>query len=274
MNAGRGHRAATGRWSWACRIPAPGCPDDVARARSTSAARRSPTPTGMSTGSMTGSCPTRRWCAPPSTATSSTPTAAPDDASLYPGQNTTGLCPVTDFDGEPIYRPGAEPARDRNRAPPRRVPRALPCGARRARSQRVRARHGVAILYDCHSIRSRDSVPVRGHAARFQHRHRRRDELRSARSRTQSCDNLRGERPVTTGVSTAASRAAGRRVTTAVRPTAFTPSRWNWRSRRYLTTEAPPFDLRRGQSARRCVRCSREILQALAELAPTLRDRP
>ena len=26
----------------------------------------------------------------------------PDDASLYPGQNTTGLVPVTDFDGEPI----------------------------------------------------------------------------------------------------------------------------------------------------------------------------
>ena len=29
---------------------------------------------------------------------------APDDASLYPGRNTTGLCPVTDFDGRPIWR--------------------------------------------------------------------------------------------------------------------------------------------------------------------------
>ena len=27
----------------------------------------------------------------------------PSGASLYPGQNTTGLCPLTDFDGKPIY---------------------------------------------------------------------------------------------------------------------------------------------------------------------------
>ena len=33
----------------------------------------------------------------------------PDGASLYPGQNTTGLCPLTDFDGTPIYREGREP---------------------------------------------------------------------------------------------------------------------------------------------------------------------
>lgn len=33
----------------------------------------------------------------------------PDDTSLYPGQNTTGLCPVTQFSGEPVYRPGREP---------------------------------------------------------------------------------------------------------------------------------------------------------------------
>src|SRR5690606_31980041 len=34
----------------------------------------------------------------------------PDDASLYPGQNTTGLVPLTDFDGAPIWKsePGAE----------------------------------------------------------------------------------------------------------------------------------------------------------------------
>lgn len=28
----------------------------------------------------------------------------PSGASLYPGQNTTGLCPLTDFGGNPIYR--------------------------------------------------------------------------------------------------------------------------------------------------------------------------
>ncbi len=33
----------------------------------------------------------------------------PDDVSLYPGQNTTGLCPTRAFTGELIYLPGAEP---------------------------------------------------------------------------------------------------------------------------------------------------------------------
>jgi N-formylglutamate deformylase len=27
----------------------------------------------------------------------------PDDVSLYPGQNTTGLCPLVQFSGEPVY---------------------------------------------------------------------------------------------------------------------------------------------------------------------------
>ncbi|MFO0262159.1 MAG: N-formylglutamate deformylase [Planctomycetota bacterium] len=34
----------------------------------------------------------------------------PGDESLYPGQSTTGLCPLVQFDGKPIYLPGAEPA--------------------------------------------------------------------------------------------------------------------------------------------------------------------
>ena len=33
----------------------------------------------------------------------------PSGQSLYPGQATTGLCPVTTFDGEPLYAAGAEP---------------------------------------------------------------------------------------------------------------------------------------------------------------------
>ena len=36
----------------------------------------------------------------------------PAGKSLYPGQNTTSLCPTTSFDGEPIYRPGEEPSTD------------------------------------------------------------------------------------------------------------------------------------------------------------------
>ncbi|MFT4012367.1 MAG: N-formylglutamate deformylase [Paracoccus sp. (in: a-proteobacteria)] len=75
----------------------------------------------------------------------------PDDASLYPGQNTTGLVPLTDFDGAPIWQvePTAEDIADRKarfRAPYH--------AALAGEIARVKARHGVAILYDCHSIRS------------------------------------------------------------------------------------------------------------------------
>ena len=33
----------------------------------------------------------------------------PDDTSLYPGQNTTGLCPRVQFSGAPVYLEGQEP---------------------------------------------------------------------------------------------------------------------------------------------------------------------
>ena len=39
----------------------------------------------------------------------------PSGASLYPGQATTGLCPETTFDGEPLYRDGRR--RTRRRSP-------------------------------------------------------------------------------------------------------------------------------------------------------------
>ena len=34
----------------------------------------------------------------------------PDDTSLYPGQNTTGLCPAVQFTGEAVYLDGQAPA--------------------------------------------------------------------------------------------------------------------------------------------------------------------
>ena len=76
----------------------------------------------------------------------------PDDASLYPGQNTTGLVPLTDFDGVPIWSHPPDPAeiaarRDQFHAPYH--------AALRAELDRIRRIHGVAILYDCHSIRSK-----------------------------------------------------------------------------------------------------------------------
>ena len=78
----------------------------------------------------------------------------PDGASLYPGQNTTGLCPVTDFDGRDIYHQGEAPEADE--IEDRRARFHAPYhAALSAELARVRARHGVAVLYDCHSIRSR-----------------------------------------------------------------------------------------------------------------------
>lgn len=75
---------------------------------------------------------------------------APDDASLYPGQNTTGLVPLTDFDGAPIWDQPPDDVADRLSAWHAPYHAAL-----QAELTRVRARHGVAILWDCHSIRSR-----------------------------------------------------------------------------------------------------------------------
>ncbi len=77
----------------------------------------------------------------------------PEGVSLYPGQNTTTLCPTTDFDGYPIWQEGQAPSVDEIMA--RRDAYHEPYhAALREELERVKARHGVAILYDCHSIRS------------------------------------------------------------------------------------------------------------------------
>lgn len=77
---------------------------------------------------------------------------APDDESLYPGQNTTGLVPLTDFDGRPIWTDAPTNADIADRRARFHAPYHA---ALVAQISRVQARHGVAILYDCHSIRSR-----------------------------------------------------------------------------------------------------------------------
>jgi len=76
---------------------------------------------------------------------------APDNESLYPGQNTTGLVPLTDFDGAPIWsHPPDAAGIDARRA----AFHAPYHAALKAELDRVHAIHGVALLYDCHSIRS------------------------------------------------------------------------------------------------------------------------
>ena len=78
----------------------------------------------------------------------------PDDQSLYPGQATTGLAPPVMFDGTPIYRDGGDVAPDEVAL--RRAAYWQPYHDRLAAEiARAKAAHGVALLYDCHSIASR-----------------------------------------------------------------------------------------------------------------------
>jgi N-formylglutamate deformylase len=77
----------------------------------------------------------------------------PDDVSLYPGQNTTGLCPVVRFSGEPVYLDGQEPT-------PGEVLQRVDTywrpyhAALAAELERLRAAHGRVLLWEGHSIRA------------------------------------------------------------------------------------------------------------------------
>jgi N-formylglutamate deformylase len=77
----------------------------------------------------------------------------PDDVSLYPGQNTTGLCPAVRFSGEPVYLPGQEPSAEEVAA---RVhtywqPYHALLGLE---LRRLRQEHGRVLLWEGHSIRA------------------------------------------------------------------------------------------------------------------------
>ncbi|MEO7432133.1 MAG: N-formylglutamate deformylase [Dokdonella sp.] len=76
-----------------------------------------------------------------------------DNASLYPGQNTTGLCPIVQFSGEPIYQVGEEPhgteIADRVAAYWTPYHDALA-----GEIDRLRRAHGRVVLWEGHSIRS------------------------------------------------------------------------------------------------------------------------
>lgn len=77
----------------------------------------------------------------------------PDDVSLYPGQNTTGLCPTVRFTGTPVYRDGHAPTPEdiQSRIDTYWRPyHAALC----AELERVRAEHGRVVLWEAHSIRS------------------------------------------------------------------------------------------------------------------------
>jgi N-formylglutamate deformylase len=76
-----------------------------------------------------------------------------DDVSLYPGQNTTGLCPIVQFSGEPVYREGAQPTSDEIRARIETYWRPFH-DALRTEIERIRTAHGRVVLWEGHSIRS------------------------------------------------------------------------------------------------------------------------
>ncbi len=75
----------------------------------------------------------------------------PDNANLYPGQDTTGLCPVDTFYREPIYVAGENPS-DAEIA--ERVARYWQPyhDQLAAELARLKKQHGRALLWDAHSI--------------------------------------------------------------------------------------------------------------------------
>ncbi len=76
----------------------------------------------------------------------------PDNHNLYPGQDTTGLCPVDTFDREPLYTNGGVTAEEIDA---RRTAVWEPYHlALRGELARLCAEHDRALLWDAHSIRS------------------------------------------------------------------------------------------------------------------------
>ena len=77
----------------------------------------------------------------------------PENAPMYPGANNTGLCPLTFFDGLPLYRDGQAPAAAEitQRVASYWQPYHAALAGELAR---LRAEHGRVVLFDGHSIKS------------------------------------------------------------------------------------------------------------------------
>ncbi len=74
-----------------------------------------------------------------------------DNTNLYPGQDTTGLCPIDTFHKEPLYRAGLLP--DEAAIGQRCAQYWSPYhAALHEELQRMRNEHGIAMLWDAHSI--------------------------------------------------------------------------------------------------------------------------
>jgi N-formylglutamate deformylase len=79
----------------------------------------------------------------------------PDDTSLYPGQNTTGLCPAVQFTGEPVYLEGQAPDASEIAARVQRYWQPYHA-VLREELNRIRNAHGRVVLWEGHTIRGSD----------------------------------------------------------------------------------------------------------------------
>ena len=76
-----------------------------------------------------------------------------DNRPMYPGANNTELCPTRFFTGEPLYRDGLAP--DAGEIARRTTAYWQPYhDALRVELERLHAKHGHAVLFDGHSIKS------------------------------------------------------------------------------------------------------------------------
>lgn len=75
-----------------------------------------------------------------------------DDTSLYPGQNTTGLCPAVRFTGEPVYLDGQAPSPAEVMSRVERYWRPYH-DALAQELAHLKAEHGRVVLWEGHSIR-------------------------------------------------------------------------------------------------------------------------
>ncbi len=77
-----------------------------------------------------------------------------DDQNLYPGQDTTELCPTTQFDRQPIYLPNRKPTED---AISDRIEKYWKPYHDKLQASliEIKAKFGAALLFEAHSIKSK-----------------------------------------------------------------------------------------------------------------------
>ena len=77
---------------------------------------------------------------------------SPDGGLLYPGKLETAICPLTTFNGMPVYLPGKQPGEPEIHS---RIEAYWKPYHHHIQSElkRIKDRHGYAVLWDAHSIR-------------------------------------------------------------------------------------------------------------------------